>query len=122
MNTFTLFMILKADDVGLMFTLLLFACIGGIITLWIRHAVLCDCYSRDEDEIKQNLLWIKQLFIAGIACIIVGTALPSTKQLAALYALPKIQKAYKENNNINQIPDKILQLANKKLDEAIKGN
>lgn len=58
---------------------------------------------------------IKISTITLITCVTLTTALPTTKQLAAIYVVPNIVN----NENIKQIPDKLLQLGNSWIDKTI---
>lgn len=119
MNTFLLYLVLKADDLSMMLTLLIFACIGIIISLWCRHVIIMSDYDPSKEKLTENLKFVKITFIVAISLIIICTIVPSTKQLAALYIAPKVYREIKSNKKINGIPDKIVDLANKKLDEAL---
>lgn len=111
MNTFLLYLVLKADAIqGLLGCGgILLALFGGIAYI----ALICE-----EDKVCEPLLvW------AVIGCISFFTAvlMPNTQQLAVLYTVPKVTHAISSNKKIQAIPDKLLTLANKKLDNAIEG-
>lgn len=69
----------------------------------------------EEEQAKLYKLLVK----SGISLLIItpiAIFTPSSKTVAAMYLLPKIA----ENKNINQVPDKLLQVFNAKLDEWVK--
>lgn len=57
-----------------------------------------------------------KLFVTGFCLFgLLSCFIPNTKELAAIYLIPKISK----NENIQQIPDNISELLNTKLEEWI---
>lgn len=89
--------------------------IAIIISLVIIGIVWGGCYNKDEVvNLKKNffrIVWIgfPVMFILSI----VANIMPTTKQLAAIYLLPKIM----ENKKVTDLPDKALTLANEWLEE-----
>jgi len=55
------------------------------------------------------------LLTPAIILMVVGSFIPDTKQSCIIYALPRMS----DSEQAQQIPDKILKLANKQLDQWI---
>jgi len=79
-----------------------------------------DKPSKDyEDEAKSMIKigkWLKRLLPVGILFVLLAILIPTTKQACIIYVLPKIAN----NEQIQQIPQKLLDIGNKALDEWIK--
>jgi hypothetical protein len=115
MDYFLTYLILKLDD----FQAFLFvaAILNTIIALIMSLAGL-------ETRIETMKYWIFPI-ILGILIpinIILGILLPSTKQMALIYTLPKLKNgavAVINDKQVQAIPDKLLKIANKQLDEWV---
>lgn len=136
METFLLYLALKADAIkDLLLFISLFGGVGIGIAALASNLVYYDIkdkryYSDGEQEItkkfaEKSWLLFKQTFAMFLFMSIISALMPSTKDIAVLYAVPKIKQgvvAVAKNKQVQQIPDKILQLTNQKLDEMIKGD
>ncbi|MBP7209597.1 MAG: hypothetical protein KBA02_00210 [Paludibacteraceae bacterium] len=99
---------------------------GGTIALIVSKASQHDmncCYEEDSchyKEAKASYLLTKSiLFIFVIAVTLalpIALFVPSSKTISAMYLIPKITA----NEQVQQIPDKVLQIMNGKLDEWIE--
>jgi len=80
-----------------------------VIAGWIYYAF---CPKKFKQKCKRCCFWITIIFaIAAMG----ATFIPKTKQAVLIYVIPKIVN----NEQIQQIPDKLLEIANKQLDEWI---
>ena len=70
----------------------------------------------DKDNVKAAKLLINRLIIASVVLWLLAALCPSTKEMAAIYLIPKIAN----NEQVQQIPNKALTVLNKYLDEWIK--
>lgn len=88
--------------------------IGIIGSLFIPFVYLMTLGS--YSEIKFPKFW----FGISIAILSIGTILstfiPTTKELVAIYSIPRVIN----NEKVNQIPEKLLEYANLKLDDLVK--
>lgn len=77
------------------------------------------CNSHRENSNRLFLLW-KKVTLISLPIFIISTLLinliPSTKELAAIYLIPKIVN----NEQVQKIPDNALKLLNGKLEQWIK--
>jgi len=75
----------------------------GIALLWVLI----------EEEVTRL---VKRMLIFGCLAFAVGVFMPTTKQACVIYLLPKVSN----NEQVQQIPDKLLTIMNKKLDEWVE--
>jgi len=66
-----------------------------------------------EIEVKKYIKWSILMLVIGT---LLTTFIPSTKELVAIYAIPKVVN----NEQVQAIPEKLLELANLKLDDLIQ--
>jgi hypothetical protein len=86
----------------------------GIIILSIFWKVFnSEC---DERLAAGVAKWIRGLIVTLLICIVMAIFIPSTKELAAIYLIPKIVN----NEQVQQVPDAALKLLNLKMEEWIK--
>ncbi len=72
---------------------------------------------RVEDECTRVDGWFAVISMTLLPVLLFGLVFtPSTKEMAAIYLLPKIVN----NEKVQNIPDKALQLLNAKLDQWVK--
>lgn len=90
----------------------LFIAILFLGIMWIIEMDNCG----EDDIIKGLQKKIKSIFIIAIIVWILAALCPNTKEMAAIYLIPKIAN----NQHIQQIPDKALNILEKYLDEWIK--
>ena len=122
MDTFLLYLVLKADDIQT------FLGVGGLC-LMIATLICTGCLIDSYDWRNEYSVLVKRNIKIALACaglmsfllFFTSLLMPNTKQLAVLFTVPKATHAISSNKKIQAISDKILDLANKKLDEAIKG-
>lgn len=100
-STMGMYLIVKLDDIRFLFGFwgTLSFCVFGLITIML----LANGESENEKQFR-----IFSTIITGLAVLsfIFATFLPSTKQIAAIYVIPKIIN----DERVKQIPDKFLDL------------
>ena len=79
----------------------------------IIFCIISASNSYDKDEYKMCLRIRKWVFPLTFICIAIAVFVPSSKEFAAIYLIPKIVN----NEQVQQIPDKGLSLLNSKLDQ-----
>lgn len=103
-----------ANGIGI--GLIMTGTIAMIVTLLI-FAMSQDGYSTIKPIEWKNA---KKYFNLGALALIIGalmkTFIPSTKELVAIYAIPRVVN----NEQVQAIPEKLLELANLKLDDLIQ--
>ena len=92
-----------------------FLVIVSAVTLTISSAIILSDASGEDTVAKakkaaNRAAWAMSI---GVFILIISNLIPSTKQLAAIYLLPKIV----ENRQITELPDKAVTLANEWLEE-----
>lgn len=104
-------------------TIVALTIVSGIITGGFIFTYIVDHFKQNEYQKMKGLaevgpLWCKRLlFIFGIL-LFLSICIPTTKQAAIIYCLPKIAN----NEQVQKIPDKILKLSNEWLDELSPNN
>jgi len=121
MNWFIVYLFLKLDaleslcfGIALILSILLFV-FFLLSIVWTADAHGEEHKRREEEKDKFFAkFFYKKLYISVfVICILLTTFLPSTQEFAVIYLLPKIVN----NEQIQQIPNKALDILNKKLDE-----
>jgi len=64
-------------------------------------------------RMKTFWMWVKIAVIATVFASLVGTLLPSSKEFAAIYLIPKIAN----NEQVQKIPDNALKLLNGNMEQ-----
>ena len=82
-----------------------------LIGLFFYVVILADS-SYDWEDIKK---WFFLQLSLGVLFLLLSVAIPSKEDFALIYVLPKIVN----NEKVQQIPEKFLDVANKKLDEML---
>ena len=95
-----------------------------LIPIFVLSAIvilICALYSTsfelglDESE-RKAISKTRSLFTKVLcAALLLAIFVPDSKTVAAMYLIPKIS----ENKQLNQIPDKVLNILNKKLDDWV---
>lgn len=90
--------------------------VGGIATF---GSLMIYGFSQ-ADFCPINWKDIKKPFVLGVLALTTGalmkTFIPSTKELVAIYGIPKVVN----NEQIQAIPEKLLEFANIKLDDLVE--
>jgi hypothetical protein len=73
-------------------------------------------YASHEDEYPKMKRFIKKANIVMLITALLCIFIPSPKQIAAIYLIPKIVN----NEDVKNVPDKVLRLMNEKLDQWIE--
>lgn len=118
------FVLESLKNMMIFFTVMLYiSCAIAWIIIWIRYMGVHESYSKQKEKQKaydKDYPMLKKisikLLVISIIFHIVTTIIPTSKQAAMIYVLPKIAK----NKDMKQIPANIAKLANEGLKELIK--
>lgn len=83
---------------------------------------ICHVYLRagEEPKTSDSFKFVIKSFKSGLIILVIGTLLktfiPSTKELVAIYGIPKVVN----NEQVQAIPEKLLEFANIKLDDLVE--
>jgi hypothetical protein len=104
---------MQADKISnAMFTI---ACVSAVAAL-LFAVIVYDCnYTRDK-KFPIN----KKMIFGIITTFMLATAIPSTKTLCAMYALPAIVNSKVVQNDFPELYDIALQATKEKLQEMVK--
>lgn len=93
--------------------LLIIGVIFGIICL-IAGIFLAGTWGEPygDTDLPKAKRWFFRIFWIPILCIIISTFLPTTKEMAAIFILPKIMNSVSQNEELKKLPNNILELAN----------
>lgn len=114
-NSWMIYGIIVLGNIGILLSLFgCFLIILGIIIimLWFMEK---NSYKGDEENAAYWQSKFKPLVIVTIIVWLLAALCPSTKEMAAIYLIPKIAN----NQHIQNIPDKALTALGGKLDEWI---
>lgn len=105
-----MYWLLKLDDIGTMFSII----VGTSIAAVFISAIFYCASKGAEDEVtaKISVHALILSLICSIVFLIINTLLPTTKQMAAIYVVP----ALVNNEKIQQISGKTLDISNQLLD------
>ena len=98
---------------------------GLLLFLFVNHII----YNANKNGIEsgaiqeaknalfryQSVVKLWPMAIVGFLLLIIAILIPNTNQMALIYVIPKVSN----NEQVQQIPDKLLGLANKQLDEWV---
>ena len=118
-TSWDIYWITRLDSLSVFFsiagfgTLTIFICFVS----WIVPMILNDPWDRDEKEkywkpYKKSMVWG---ITVGTICAFIGVFIPTTKEFAAIYLIPKIAN----NEQMQKIPDNAAKLLNAKLEQWI---
>lgn len=81
------------------------------------HYLFEDMWERDDDnkEKKKTVKTIKRLVAVAISGLLVCVIIPSTKEAAVIYLLPKIAN----NEQVQKVPENFVNLLNTKMEAWI---
>lgn len=113
MTALNLYFILILDSVGVGLFILLCCLLIAVLIIGVGYAE--ELFSSDESELKAKRTF-KCCIGGAFFCLFLLVALPSTKQAAIMYVLPKIAA----NEDVQQLPAELVQLARKKVAELLK--
>ena len=82
------------------------------------HYLFEDMWERDDDnkEKKKTVKTIKRLVAVAISGLLVCVIIPSTKEAAVIYLLPKIAN----NEQVQKVPENFVKLLNTKMEAWIE--
>lgn len=105
------------DNINAVLTFLFVVLLIVTITvIGIRIAAFIEPHMFQEEEIVKVNKTSKHLCVSLGIFTILAIFIPSSKTIAAMYLVPKIAN----NQNVNQLPDKLLKVVNVKLDEWVE--
>ena len=108
---------MQADKISsALFTISTIA-IVAVILAFVWHDVNRDCYGNNRDT-KNPIT--KSIITGIIATFLLATAIPSTKTLCMMYALPAIVNSKVVQNDFPELYDIALQATKEKLQEMVK--
>jgi len=105
---FDIYLIGEMDNIGNAF--------GAVVAMSIVCVVVSVFFgavarSNDDESLLQSSKSIAvKSFIVLVVAMIVGSILPSSKTLTAMYVIPPVIKSVQENKQIQQIPQAVLDL------------
>ena len=110
-----IYLIMQADKISsALFTISTIA-IVAVILAFVWHDVNRDCYGNNKDTKNP-----KSMITGIIATFLLATAIPSTKTLCMMYALPAIVNSKVVQNDFPELYDIALQATKEKLQEMVK--
>ena len=118
MNAWTVYWLFKMDALQIMFFLPALILGISVIIAWVIFCVFGASGDVDEDDLKKWVPGLKMVTAIQVFCMIVCTAIPDTKTMAAIIVLPKIASA--ENlQTVSKDAGEIYGLAMQRLKDAI---
>lgn len=98
------------------------SCIIGAMLFFVRYIAMM--YEEEADKAK-CLAWAKKFTLIAAILAVLYTLLPSTKDAALIYMLPKLKPAQGQALELKKqainSPINLMKLANVKMDEVIRG-
>ena len=96
---------------------------GLVVTAWLIFVLLCIVaivmfIGWVGDDLREETIqkYVPKLIISLIVSLLISIAIPTTKDAAIIYVLPKIVN----NEDVQKLPSEIVQLARKKLAELME--
>jgi len=120
MNMWLMYLVLKLDNIS--GALIAFSVILGMVVIFggLGLFALRDIHEDDEAFLKNILPKLfkiyKRVSIVTITIVCLAILVPTTKQMAAIYFVPKVIN----NKQVQKMPNKLVVLANSWMDEQIK--
>ena len=114
MSPISLYFILMLDSINFLFGVAFLIPFMFIIVLGLIWLI-----DTGDTHDRMNLLfknYYKKTITYFVLIMVISTFIPSTKQAIAIYAVPKIVN----NEGLQQIPDKVIEVINNRLDEILK--
>jgi len=115
-----MYLVLKLDNIS--GALIAFSVILGMVVIFggLGLFALRDIHEDDEAFLKNILPKLfkiyKRVSIVTITIVCLAILVPTTKQMAAIYFVPKVIN----NKQVQKMPNKLVVLANSWMDEQIK--
>src|SRR5687768_13232429 len=109
MTSLELYWLLKLDDIHSVLSFVFFICsvlLFGTLVMYVFMVLVGD---EAAEWAKPN----KVLLLVGLLAGLLKSFLPTTTQMAVIMVVPPIVN----NAKVQQLPDKVLDLVNQKLDE-----
>lgn len=109
MTSFQIYLMMQADGFGAVLI------IAGLIAPILGIMFIC-CISTSDNMTPDEARKIKKLVIVGSLLFITGIAIPSTKTVAMMYALPKIE-AWATSDEVTEEAKEVYELLKGQLKE-----
>lgn len=89
--------------------------IGFISLLWLVLSCFShsECYGSEKSYCNKHIFGSLVSFIFSICLLVAGCFIPNTKEVCAMKILPKVIN----NEEVQKLPNKVVELANEWLDE-----
>ena len=114
MDSWTLYLITRADSVGTLFFVLSLTCLAGSIIGVVAYVVGMD---EDLDEAKIAGKRILKFFVPpAIALMLLATLIPTTKEMIIILGVPELINS----ERVQSVGGKTLDYIEKYLDEKIE--
>jgi len=113
---FNIYLIMQADKISSALFTIAGVAIFAVILAFICHNINEDCYGNKD---KKNPI-TKSIITGIIATFLIATAIPNTKTLCAMYALPAIVNSKAVQTDFPELYDIALQATKAKLQEVTK--
>lgn len=112
----TLYWIMKLDTIGTFFGITSFI---SFVLFAIGIGIFIDFGVIQDKKLVRTLckVFVPMLSLYLIVSILLGVLLPSTKQMSALIVIPPTINYAKDSEVLKKMPDKILNLADKWMEE-----
>lgn len=120
MNPFLLYLVLILDNIlGLLVTTVLISGVGCLLSIALLPMLFDDCMFDDRKQAEAVRLivakWRKRLVIAFCISAVLLTFVPSTKQCAVIYVVPKIAN----NETLQEDCKELYELAIQKMKQEL---
>lgn len=113
-----IYWITRLDGLNLFMGLIAGFSLTGALVLLIVRVMASDAYFEYEKKIcKQWFRPFTAVTIMGVVFMAISIFIPTTKEVAAIYMIPKIVN----NEKIQKLPDNAVNFLNKKFEEWIDG-
>lgn len=116
-TSFDIYLFTRLDNVNGFFAITIFL---SFIVLIVLGLAVWDCGCYEEDKKKSLVKYLKLNISVLFICIFGAVFVPSTKEAAAMYVVPKLYNSLSENKKIAEIPDNLINLANSWIKDLTK--
>lgn len=111
MTSLQLYWLTRLDQVNIFLTILVVSCLTVVV-------MVTACGMAFDEEF---LPLVRRLLVTALILGIVVTLVPSTKEMAAIIVAPKLYNAVVQNKELQEMPSKVVDLANAWLEELKPG-
>jgi hypothetical protein len=117
-TSWDIYWITRLDSIGCLIGISIIVAIILLAVIAIFYPLFVDEYNSNKDigrHSKTYRVALISLSIGIVSLALLGTFIPSTKEFAAIYLIPKIAN----NEQMKKIPDNAVKLLNAKMEEYI---